>query len=407
MNQTPHPYRCYRWHGKNLSGQSITDTIFAKNRYEVISILAQKQIKIRCIKQVKTPFLSLRNQRMTGADINLFTRQLTTMLNAGLSLVSSLELIERNHPKLSGQLTITTIKHAIEEGDSLSEALKKATPLFDDTYINLISNAELSGQLAETFERISKYRENAEQQRSKIAKAMIYPIFVLILALSITYLMLVSVIPEFENMFHNFDAQLPWFTQKIIFLSHWLSNNSVKLLLSIVAILGLYRALTFHSHRFHLFIDKKVLQLPVIGPLLAKSVTAKFNRSLAVTVRSGIPIISAIRNSINLTSNLYYKAAIQHLFHEVSTGVPIYIAMKTSDCFPNLMVQMIMVGEQSGTLEHMLDKVADTLDSELDASIEKLNTLIEPLLILFLGLVVGSLVVAIYLPIFNMMNILG
>lgn len=407
MTPKPHHYRCYQWQGRNISGQKISDTILAKNRYEVITYLTQKQIKISNIKRVTPPLLSLKKQRMTITDINLFTRQLATMLNAGLSLTSSLTLLEKNHTKLSGQLIITAIKRAVEEGLPLSEALKNATPLFDETYINLISSAEISGQLAEVFETIAQYREKAEQQRSRLVKAMIYPAFVLILTMSITYLMLVKVIPEFEMMFNNFNAPLPWFTQKVIFISHWLSSNAINQALSIIAAFALYKALIIRSGRFHLFIDKNILRLPIIGALLEKSIIAKFNRSLAVTVRSGIPVINAIHNTINLSKNLYYRAAIKLLFHEVSAGVPIYIAMKNSQCFPNLMVQMVMVGEQSGTLDHMLNKVADTLDAELDESIEKLNTLIEPLLILLLGLIVGSVVIAIYLPIFNMLNILG
>ncbi|MFC1234602.1 type II secretion system F family protein [Vibrio sp. F74] len=407
MTSTQLPLHRYRWTGRNIAGKQINDTMFARDKYEVISILTNRNIYIRDIKQINTSFYSLKKQRMTAKDINLFTRQLATLLNSGLSLTLSLSLLANNHPKSGGQFVITLIKNAIEEGCPLSEALKKASPLFDNTYIHLVSSAELSGQLAQTFERIAHYREKTTQQKSKLVKAMIYPIFVLLLAFFVTYLMLVKVIPEFEYMFRSFGAQLPWFTQKIISLSHWLSTNTAKQLTWLIALTAFYKFLIVYSYRFHRLIDKKMLSIPIVGPLIVKSIIARFSRSLAVTVRSGVPIISAIRNSINLTTNLHFRAAVNQLFDEVSTGVPIYVAMTKTHCFPDLMIQMVMVGEQSGALDCMLDKVADTFDTELDESIDKLNTLIEPLLILFLGVVVGGVVIAIYLPIFNMMDVLG
>ncbi len=396
----------YRWIGRNRANNMIKGKIFAISRHEVTTLLKSRQIKVRHIRKLSKPFFLPLDQQINHHEVTFFTQQLTTMLHAGLPLSDALHLIAVNHSRVECRSVINSIKIAIESGKPLSEALKNASPLFDNIYINLIASAELSGQLADTVERIAHYRQKSEQQKAKFMKAMLYPLSVISIAFCVAYLMLISVIPTFEEMFRNFDASLPWFTQQLIHFSHWLSNNiTTHFVLLIVAIVA-FKHFLRHSESLRLLVDKKIITLPILGPALSKSILSRFSRTLAVGVRSGVPIIHCINECSGLAGNLYYEKLFNTLFLEASEGMPIYVAMKKQADFPDLMIQMVMIGEQSGTLDTMLDKVADKCESELDELIDKMGILIEPFLILFLGILVGGLVVAIYLPIFNMMTIL-
>lgn len=397
----------FYWSGKNQAGEYIHDEIFARNKQEAIQSLTQKNIKILKIKPINPSLFLRKHTHVSSQDISLITRQLATMLTAGLPLSTALSLIENHQKKPGSRLIVASIKHLVEEGNTLSSAMKNSSNLFDEIYINLISCAELSGQLAETLERIVSYREKAAQQKSKVVKAMLYPLFVTLIAVIITYLMLTSVIPEFEQMFLNFNAQLPWFTQKIISYSQWIKANTNGILVYLAVTIIVIRVCLTKSAKCRFVVDKTMVFVPIVGQIVTKAIIARFSRTVAVSVRSGVPIVSALKTSPNLTSNCYFKKAFEQLYNDTSTGMPVYIALKNSRCFPDLMTQMIMVGEESGTLDKMLDRVADTFDLMLDETLDKMSILIEPLLIVMLGIIVGSLVIAIYLPIFNMMNILG
>ncbi len=218
--------------------------------------------------------------------------------------------------------------------------------------------------------------------------------------------MLVSVLPAFEDIFRSFNTTLPWFTQQLITLSHWLKAHAGSHLISVITLVLLFRGLLRHSKLFRFLVDKQIVKVPILGSALSKSILARFNRALAVGVRSGLPIVHCIKQCSGLANNLYYEKSFNTLFHEISAGLPVHSAMRNQEVFPDLMVQMVMIGEQSGTLDTMLDKIADGCESELDELTDRIGILIEPFLILFLGIFVAGLVIAIYLPIFNMMNIL-
>ncbi|WP_413283769.1 type II secretion system F family protein [Vibrio sp. MA40-2] len=397
----------YYWRGVNSDGKIIHDTIYASSQQEVIIRLTEQRIKIRCIKP-KSAFITWKKKSSTvrTKDITLFTRQLATMLNAGLPLSMSLSLILNNQQQNSCKNMTSEIKNAVEEGIPLSVILKKIDYQFDEIYVSLVACAELSGQLGATFNRIANYREKVALQQARQIKALIYPFVVILLAFSITYLMLTTVIPEFEKMFASFNAPLPWFTQQIISLSKWLSAHAFQHLLSLFFLAVIFKLL-LKSERVGFIIDKQLTLFPLIGPILTKSIISRYSATLSVAIRSGIPVAQAIMSTANVTGNLYFKQAFELMFEQISNGQPIYVAMKQHRCFPGLMIQMVMVGEQTGQLDLMLDKVSDIYTVELDQTMEKLGVLIEPFLIVFLGLVIGGLVVAIYLPIFNMMNILG
>jgi type IV pilus assembly protein PilC len=401
--------RCYRWQGKDPNGSVEIGILYAEDRYEIVETLTKRQINISSIRRSYLPFHIGRNQanKVTHRDITLFTRQLATMLDAGLALSESLRLLAKNQTKESVQYLITSILKSIEAGLPLSLSLKSASPMFDSTYISLISYAEISGQLAATFERIAIQRDKLQAQRSKVVKAMLYPFFVIAIAFVITYLLLTMVIPEFEQMFLSFDAPLPWFTQKTLALSHWLTANVPLLLASATSTLILFKIVLLKVDRTRVLLSKIATMLPIFGSLILKSTLIQFSRTLSTAIRSGVPINQGLSKTYTLSRNAYLKNAFTNIYLDVSSGIPVYTAMNEHRCFPSLMVQLVMVGEQSGKLDEMLEKIANIYESELDATIDMMGVLIEPLLILFLGVVVGGLVVAIYLPIFNMMDVLG
>ncbi len=406
MNFTKNRFNYYRWTGRDRAGKITTGKLFATDRHDVITLLISRQIKVRQIHTQSKPFLLPAAQQINSREITLLTQQLATMLNAGLPLSDSLNLIATNHTRVECRSVINNIKTAIESGTPLSEALKSATPLFDAIYINLIASAEQSGQLADTTKQIAHYREKSEQQRAKFIKALLYPLSVICIAFCVAYLMLVSVLPAFEDIFRNFNTTLPWFTRQLIALSHWLRDHIGLHLISLLTLSWLLRSLLRHSESLRFLVDKKLIRVPILGAALSKSIIARFSRTLAVGVRSGLPVVQCIKQCSGLADNLYYETLFNRLFIETSGGVPIHVAMKNQGTFPDLMTQMVMIGEQSGTLDTMLDKIADGCESELDELTDRIGILIEPFLILFLGILVGGLVVAIYLPIFNMMNIL-
>ncbi|MDV7104463.1 type II secretion system F family protein [Vibrio sp. TH_r3] len=397
----------YYWRGVNLDGELIHGKIYASSQQEVITQLTEQKIKIRYIKPTSALVIWKRKSVPVKAkEVTLFTRQLATMLNAGLPLSMSLNLILNNQQKASCKDMTSEIKNAVEEGVPLSVVLNKIGYQFDEIYVSLVACAELSGQLGTTFNRIANYREKEALQKAKQIKALIYPFVVILLAFSITYLMLTTVIPEFEKMFASFNAPLPWFTQQIISLSKWLSAHAFHHLLSLFFLAVIFKLL-LKSARVGFIIDKQLTLFPLIGPILTKAIISRYSATLSVAIRSGIPVAQAIMSTANVTGNLYFKQTFERMFEQISNGQPIYVAMKQHRCFPGLMIQMVMVGEQTGQLDLMLDKVSDIYTVELDQTMEKLGVLIEPFLIVFLGLVIGGLVVAIYLPIFKMMNILG
>ena len=397
----------YHWRGVNSSGKKVSGQTLALTELEVRDKLRDQHIQIKKIKKKSISALTRLTHRVKAKDITLLTRQLATMLGTGVPIIQAIKLVSDNHRKAEMKSILSQICKGVEAGTPLSKAMRTASRHFDDLYTDLVATGELSGNLAEVFERLANYREKSERLKSKVIKALIYPVMVVVTALTVSFLMLTMVIPEFESMFSGFGADLPWFTAKVMALSHWMQAYSFYTLLGFAgAILFIIQARK-RSYSIRLALSRLGLKLPIIGGVIAKASIAKFSRTLSTSFSSGIPILTSLRTTAKTTGNVHFESAITEVHKETAAGMPMYIAMRNSQAFPEMVLQMVMIGEESGNLDEMLTKVATIYEFEVDDTVDNLGKILEPVIIVFLGSVVGGLVVAMYLPIFNLMSVLG
>ena len=397
----------YRWKGTNRIGRPASGQSLALSETEVRDKLKAQQIRVHRIRKHPPSLVTRARHRAKRKDITILTRQLATMLMTGVPLTQALRMVANSHRKAEMSSILTNLVKGIESGCPLSQTMQTTSRLFDSLYVELVTSGELSGHLPQVFERIATYREKSEQLSAKVLKALIYPCLVLSTAISVTYLMLTAVIPEFEAMFNSFGADLPWFTQQILALSHRVQHYGAFLVVMSIAAVFTIKMASARSFRIRLAISRASLKLPIAGQILAKAAIAKYCRTLATTFDAGIPILSSLNTAAKTTNSVYYQHAIEQICHDTAAGMPMYIAMRNSDAFPDMVLQMVMIGEESGQLDDMLKKVATIYEYEIAHTVDSLGKVLEPVIILFLGVVVGGLVVAMYLPIFNLMSVLG
>ncbi|HFG1884822.1 TPA: type II secretion system F family protein [Vibrio cholerae] len=401
------PLKNYRWKGINSNGKKVSGQMLAISEIEVRDKLKDQHIQIKKLKKGSVSLLARLTHRVKGKDITILTRQLATMLNTGVPIVQALKLVGDNHRKAEMKSILAQITKSVEAGTPLSKAMRTASAHFDTLYVDLVETGEMSGNLPEVFERLATYREKSEQLRAKVIKALIYPSMVVLVALGVSYLMLTMVIPEFESMFKGFGAELPWFTQQVLKLSHWVQAYSLWAFIAIAAAIFGLKALRKNSFQIRLKTSRLGLKFPIIGNVLAKASIAKFSRTLATSFAAGIPILASLKTTAKTSGNVHFETAINEVYRDTAAGMPMYIAMRNTDAFPEMVLQMVMIGEESGQLDDMLNKVATIYEFEVDNTVDNLGKILEPLIIVFLGTVVGGLVVAMYLPIFNLMSVLG
>ncbi len=408
MKSTPQvQLKRYRWKGVNNSGKKISGEELALTEVEVRDKLKAQHIQINKIKKSSPGSFAQIKHRIKTRDITVFTRQMATMLNTGVPILMAIKLVGDNHKKAQMKSILAGVAKAIESGTPLSKALAVHKKYFDTLYIDLIATGEQSGNLADVFERLAEYREKSEQLKAKVIKAMIYPAMVMLVALGVSYLMLTMVIPEFAAMFEGYGAELPWFTRQVLAISDWVQEFGHYAILSIVLLIIFSRWYRDKSHSFALFLDRNSLKMPVLGSVLSKAAIAKFTRTLATNFAAGIPLLTGLKTTSRTSGNLHYQLAIDSVYKDTAAGMPMYIAMRNSDVFPELVIQMVMIGEESGQLDDMLNKIATIYEFEVDNTVDNLSKILEPLIIVFLGVVVGGLVTAMYLPIFNLMSVIG
>ncbi|BCZ99497.1 TPA: type II secretion system F family protein [Vibrio cholerae] len=401
------PLKNYRWKGINSNGKKVSGQILAISEIEVRDKLKDQHIQIKKLKKGSVSLLARLTHRVKSKDITILTRQLATMLTTGVPIVQALKLVGDNHRKAEMKSILAQITKSVEAGTPLSKAMRTASAHFDTLYVDLVETGEMSGNLPEVFERLATYREKSEQLRAKVIKALIYPSMVVLVALGVSYLMLTMVIPEFESMFKGFGAELPWFTQQVLKLSHWVQAYSLWAFIAIAAAIFGLKALRKNSFQIRLKTSRLGLKFPIIGNVLAKASIAKFSRTLATSFAAGIPILASLKTTAKTSGNVHFESAINEVYRDTAAGMPMYIAMRNTDAFPEMVLQMVMIGEESGQLDDMLNKVATIYEFEVDNTVDNLGKILEPLIIVFLGTVVGGLVVAMYLPIFNLMSVLG
>ena len=399
--------RNFYWRGVNSSGKQVSGQTLALSEVEVRSNLNEQKIRIKKIKKRSISAFSRLKHSVKRKDITLLTRQLATMLTTGVPIVQAIRLVGENHLKAEMKSILKQVCFAIEAGTPLSKALATSSRHFDHFYIELVATGEQTGHLAAVFERLAEYREKSEALRSKVIKAMIYPVMVSLVAIGVTVLMLTMVIPEFESIFKGFNADLPWFTQQVINLSHLLQSSGHWFITVLFSLFLLLKYLQRKSLKCQLKTSQWLLAIPVIGGVLAKAAIAKFSRTLATSFSSGIPILTSLKTTAKTTTSLYYQTAMESVYHNTAAGMPLYIAMRHSHAFPEMVLQMVMIGEESGQLDNMLNKIAAVYEQEVDNTVDNLGKILEPLIIVLLGSIIGGLVVSMYLPIFNLMSVIG
>ena len=395
----------YAWRGVDREGRVVTGTITAISSEAVRNQLKQQRIRAtRIQRQYELPkWLKLQTKaRISTRDITQFTRQLATLLHAGVPLLQAIHLLERGESKTTLQSILHDLHREIEGGMALSQALQQHAS-FDALYCNLVAVGELTGMLDTMLERLASHLEKSEALRMSIRTALIYPTAVMCIAVSVTILILLFVVPAFQNIFASFDAELPWLTRWVIALSETVEKYGLLLLsVGIVSVWGLKLQLSKRwQWRHHL--HGWLLRTPVAGPLTRHACTARWARTLATLFSAGVPLTDALEAVQGVTGHLWFQVATQNIREQLIQGHALSHALEsTKGLFPSMMVQMCAIGEESGALDHMLEKTAEHYEREVDSTVTRLSTLLEPFIMVVLGLLIGGLVMALYLPIFQL-----
>lgn len=396
----------YVWEGKDRKGNKSKGELTGSNLALVKAQLRKQGIIPDKVKKKPKPLFG-GSKKITPFDIAMLTRQLATMMKAGVPLVQSFDIVADGLENKGLQELVMNIRNDISSGTSFAGALRKHPRHFDDLYCNLVDSGEKAGALEQMLDRIATYLEKTELLKKKVKKAMTYPIAVIVVAIVVTAILLVKVVPQFESLFQGFGAELPVFTQMVVNLSEWLQSWWFVVLLSIVGSIFLFKEAKRRSQKFSDVVDKYVLKLPVVGEILDKSAVAKFGRVLSTTFAAGVPLVDALDSVAGATGNAVYRDAIDRIKNDVSSGTQLQASMRQQDVFPVMAVQLTAIGEESGNLDEMLAKVAEHYEAVVDDMVDNLTALMEPMIMAVLGVLVGGLIIAMYLPIFQMGQVVG
>lgn len=396
------PLKTFVWEGTDKRGVKIKGEELGKNANLVKSHLRKQGINATKVTEKKTSVFGKAGKKITGQDIAVFSRQMATMMAAGVPLVQSVEMIAggATNPRLKDMLT--AIKTDIEGGSSLSEALNKFPVYFDELYVNLVRAGESAGVLDTVLDTIASYKENIEALKGKIKKALFYPAAVIAVAILVSAVILIYVVPQFESLFKGFGADLPAFTQMIVSASRFMVSYW-WLVFGLIAggIIAFVEGVK-RSRNFARLVDRMMLKIPVIGEILRQSAIARYCRTLAITFKAGVPLVEALDITSGATGNILYDEATARIKEDVSVGLQLNLAMKQVDLFPAMVLQMTAIGEESGALDTMLFKAAEFYEQEVNNAVDALSSLLEPLIMVFIGVLVGGLVIGLYLPIFKL-----
>ena len=390
----------FLWVGTDRSGKKVRGKSVAASETAVRAELRKQGVVPSSIKKQGGFFQS--GGSVTPADIALFSRQLATMLQSGIPLVQAFEIVGAGHENPAMQKLVLSIKQDLEGGTALAEALGKHPLYFDDLYTNLVEVGEHSGSLDSLLDKVATYKEKTEAIKKKIKKALFYPTAVLVVAVIVTTILLIFVIPEFEALFQGFGADLPAFTRMVIDLSHFMQSYGIYLLAAVSGGIWAFLQAKKRSRPLREAQDRLALKMPIVGDILVKAAIARFSRTLSTMFSAGVPLVEALESVAGATGNVVYERAVLEMKDEVATGQRLQRAMENTGLFPNMVIQMIAVGEESGSLDAMSAKVADFYEADVDNAVDSMSSLLEPLIMAILGVLVGGLVVAMYLPIFKM-----
>ena len=389
----------FLWEGKDKRGKIVKGKSLAKDETALRAELRRQGVAPNKIKKQSG---SIGGGKVQPADIAVFARQLATMLAAGIPLVQSFDIVGAGHEKASMQKLILDIKGDVEGGVSLHEALAKRPLHFDDLFVNLVEAGEQAGALETLLEKVATYKEKTEALKKKVKKALFYPAAVLAVAIIVTVVLLIFVIPQFEELFKSFGADLPAFTQMVVSLSKFVQTKGIFLAVFIGGAFATFFYFHKRSRKLRQNMDRLTLRLPIIGPIMHKAAIARFARTLSTMFAAGVPLVEAMESVAGATGNIVYEDATLAMRDEVATGTRLQRAMENTNLFPNMVVQMIAVGEEAGALDEMSGKVATFYEEEVDNAVDSMSSLLEPLIMAILGVLVGGLVIAMYLPIFKL-----
>jgi|TARA_B110000091_G_scaffold75494_1_gene83194 type IV pilus assembly protein PilC len=393
--------KVYLYRGKNRSGKKVTGSVNATNLDAAKGLIRQLGVATNNVKKKSTTLtFSPTEKKIKPAEIAVLSRQLATMIRAGLPLIKAFEVAAESTTKAPIKELVMSLHVDVSSGGTFSEALAKHPTLFDELYCNLIAAGELSGTLDIMLERVSTFQEKALLLKAKIKKALTYPISVLVIAGVVTAVMLIKVVPSFQQSFASFGAELPAFTLAVIALSEIVQDSWLWMLGLIIVTVIAFKQATARSEAFVYLLNRYSLKVPVVGNIIFLGAIARFARTLSTTFASGIPMINALEASAGATGNLYIADAVTDLTLAVTQGTQLNVAMAKNSLFPPLLTQLTKVGEEAGDLESMIDKAAETYENEVNDAVDNMTTLIEPIIMSFLAVVVGGLMIAMYLPIF-------
>ncbi|MDC0661780.1 type II secretion system F family protein [Marinobacter sp. SS21] len=406
MAEKAEQLQVFVWEGKDKKGNKTKGEVSGSNLAVVKAQLRKQGILPSKVRKKPKPLFG-GSKKITPFDIAMFTRQMATMMKAGVPLVQSFDIVTDGLENQGLKELISAVRNDVASGTSFANALRRHPRHFDDLYCNLVDSGEKAGALEQLLDRIATYLEKTEILKKKVKKAMTYPIAVIVVAIVVTAILLVKVVPQFENLFQGFGAELPVFTQFIINISEWMQKWWFITVLAMLGIIFSFKEGKQRSKRFSDLIDKYVLKLPIVGEILDKSAVAKFGRVLSTTFASGVPLVEALDSVAGATGNAVYRDAVTSIKDQVSSGTQLQAAMRQSDVFPVMAVQLTAIGEESGNLDSMLEKVADHYESVVDDMVDNLTALMEPMIMAVLGVLVGGLIIGMYLPIFQMGQVVG
>lgn len=389
----------FLWEGLNKKGGRVKGETPADTETLARAELRRNGINVVKIRKKPKAFFSSK-KKIKALDISYFLRQMTTMLSSGVPLVQAFDIVGRGHENPTMAALIMDLKAAVEGGETFAAALAKHPRQFDELVVSLVEAGEQSGTLETLLDKVATYKEKTESLKAKIKKAMFYPAAVVVVAVVVTAILLVFVVPQFESLFTGFGADLPAFTRMVVNLSEFVQARWWAMLGVILLIGVVFVQVHRRSARFRRFVDIAVLRIPAVGPILRKAAIARFARTLSTMFAAGVPLVEALHSVSGATGNAVYAEATERMREETSAGAQLQWSMRNVAVFPNMVVQMVAIGEESGSLDAMLAKVADFYEEEVDNAVDSLSSLLEPLIMVVLGVLIGGLVIAMYLPIF-------
>ena len=397
----------FAWEGTDRKGKRIKGESRAANIALARADLRRQGIMPLKVKKKSSSIFTNRKQKITSKDIAIFSRQLATMMSAGVPMVQAFDIVGRGHNNPSMQEMILSIKADVEGGTSLTASLRKHPIYFDDLFCNLVEAGEQAGVLETLLHKIATYKEKTESLKGKIKKALFYPTAVIVVAILIVAIIMIFVIPQFKDLFSSFGADLPAFTRVVITISDFVAAWWWAILIAVVGIVVTASNIWKRSPKFRETLDRILLKVPVIGAIMHKAALARFCRTTATMFAAGVPLVEALQSVSGATGSTVYEQAVLKMRDDVATGQSLQLAMRQQGLFPHMVIQMVTIGEESGALDDMLAKVADFYEEEVDNAVDALSSLLEPLIMVILGTVVGGLVIALYLPIFQLGSVVS